>query len=884
MAAKHLILSVALAVTLIALALLSLSGWKHPVHAQEPPALKTTDLVTAANGDQWAPLNGPWAAGGKPTALAVNPSMSNTVYAVVDSFHGGGHLRIYTTTDGGDNWTQKYVVPPGKPVLGGSQPIYGLVFTNNRVIYGTTGCLDTGYCDGVTADGGASIYRSADGGTSFMPVYTSPMGLRHGVIQLAQNPVTPTILFAVGAEGMSGILGPSVLRSTNDGLSWTHVYSAQVGGSVDIIAVSPHTPTLVMMGENRHTLNQYRLYRSADNGDSWTQVYTIPDASSVTDLGFDTVDPNRVYAAAGNCGFYQSNDSGLNWTRVASDTAGKFVVTTETTPTIISTCGTEFYTSTNAITWYQTSDASPGVLALEVASGNVVWAGIDQVGVYRSIDKSLSWTAAYSGIESLVPVNDITLSPFDPETLYVIPGIQSQAQIGARKSANGGQDWSPLSNPDTLWGTITPHPTNTNILLAGNGANIRRTTDGGATWPIVFDIRDLFPTWDHAGAVRDMRFHPEDLQILYAVGVNNPVTDNLPSESYILRSTQGGISGSWTRLFTRTIDCAGYGACGFTSVSFDPIVTQTVFVSGGQGDFHTDGIGVVYRTTNGGDAWTAVLTHPGEIIRSVTVAPWNPHYVYAATSGPNANTPGDNTTIYRSTDGGQNWSKLQESFRGNRIIADTAVPNRLFVSSPYSVGVSFDAGQTFMALSEPDEFPATRAGDALAIRPGELTQTLYFGSLGLWRKSIANFEILNPGPGSQFTTKDKVLDLDVEFSMILTYTPLMTPTHDISGYTFADVVFNLDADTQTQDQIQTNPATLTLSYATAYLPTGVNEEDLQVYRWDESDNAWYPMPVLNRDLTQKAITILLNHLSQFALLEEKDASTYIYLPVVLKNS
>jgi photosystem II stability/assembly factor-like uncharacterized protein len=884
MSAKRLSLSLALAIILVVLALLSLRGWGCPAHAQEPPAQKTTGSVAiAGNGDQWTPLNGPWAAGGKPTALAVNPHIPNTAYAVVDSFHGGGHLRLYATTDGGDNWTEKYVVPPGQPILGGSQPIYSLVFTRNRVIYGTTGCLEAGFCNKVTADGGASIYRSTDGGTSFTPVYTSLLGLRHDVVQLAQNPVTSTILFAAGAEGAAGLLRPTILRSTDDGLHWSRVYSAPLGGSVDAVAISPFTPTLVIMGENRHPENQYHLYRSADNGATWSQVYTIPDASPVAELGFDPADSSRVYAAANNCGFYRSTDSGLNWTRVASDTARRFVVTTETTPTIIATCGTQFYTSTNAITWYQTSDASPGVLALALAPGNVVWAGIDAVGTYRSTDKSLSWTPAYTGIESLVPVNDIALSPFDPQTLYVIPGIQSQAQIGARQSINGGLDWSALfPDPAALWGAVTPHPADANILLAGDGANIRRTTNGGAAWPLVFDIRALYPTWDYAGAVRDLRFHPEDPQLLYAVGVNNP-TNGIPWESYILRSTQGGGSGSWTRLLTRTIDCAGFDACGFTSIGFDPHNPQTVFVSGGQGDFHTAGEGVVYRTTTGGATWTAVLTHPREIIRAVAVAPWNPNYVYAATSGPNANTPGDNTTIYRSTDGGQNWDQVQVNFRGNRLMADPAVPNRLFVSSPYSAGVSFDAGQTFMALSEPDEFPATRTGDALAIRRGELTQTLYFGSLGLWRKSIDNFEILQPGPGSQLTSRDKVLTLDVAFSMSLTYTPLITPTRNVSGYTYAGIVFDLEADAQTQSQIQTKPATLTLSYATAFLPDGVNEEALRLYRWDEDDNAWRLMTELNRNVTQKTVTIRLNHLSQFALLTGGEQK-FIYLPILFKNN
>lgn len=881
---KRLIWSLVLAAGLLALTGISLGRWEWLVQAQEPvPGGDKLGSIKAAAADQWTPLNGPWAAGGKATALAVSSNVSGTVYAVIDSFYGGGHLRLYATTNGGVSWTEKHVIPPGRAVLGGSEEVYGLVVTGSRVIYGTTGCLEVSVCEWVTPDGGASIYRSNDGGANFSPVYVSPLGLRHEVKDVVQNSITPTILFAVGTEQSpphNTLL--SIVRSADDGLTWSQVYTEPTsGGSLGVAVVSPHTPTLVLVGGSNAGGGAGPIYRSADGGQTWARVYETPD-STITDLGFDPTNPNQVYAATFNRNFYGSIDGGQTWTQlVANGSAGtKFIVTDAIPPTIVAAWGGQILTSTSGVTWAPAGNAFAGVDILKRAPDNVLWAGLsDQAGVVRSDDGGVTWwdNRQASGIRSLVALDDIEPDPYDPKNFYVMSGGWSA--VGAPfKGSDGGNSWSQLfPTVGASGGGIATHPFTPNLVLAGIMATIQRSADGGNNWSKVYDVRSIYPSWSGQGDVLDLGFHPTNPQIAYAVGEDNPVTMPLPMEAFILRSTDGGLS--WTRLFTRTTGCMGQKVCGFTSLSFDPNNTAIAFVSGGQ---QTTGPmeGVIYRTVDGGNSWQAVLTHANEFIRTVAVAPWNPNYVYAATIGPNANMPGSDTTLYRSTDGGVTWTVILNNAQGNLVKPDVSVPNRLYLSSPYWAGVSFDAGDTFYNLAEAGELPVAQFGGSLTLRPGPLTQTLYIGNLGLWEKSIPNFEILTLTPASKSTTKDGVLGLEVGFSLALTYTPRMSTTQSTGDQLYAGLAFILESDAQAGGQLGTTPATITLSYAKAPLPVGVNETALQLYRWDDTAGQWQTLTVLARDTTAKTITFLLNHLSEFSLQSKDQAS--IYLPVVLK--
>jgi photosystem II stability/assembly factor-like uncharacterized protein len=145
---------------------------------------------------------------------AIDPQSTSTVYAATS-------FGLYKTTDGGQTWTEIYVLGPQTyvnavaVVLNPQQP--SLVYT---VANGT-------------------VYRSADAGNSWTP--SGPVG---SVISLAIAPSNPSVLYA-------GTNSSGMLISTNGAASWSPAGLAQE--YIPAIAVSSVRPALAYAVANVYT-------------------------------------------------------------------------------------------------------------------------------------------------------------------------------------------------------------------------------------------------------------------------------------------------------------------------------------------------------------------------------------------------------------------------------------------------------------------------------------------------------------------------------------------------------------------------------------------------------------------------------------------------------
>lgn len=115
----------------------------------------------------------------------------------------------------------------------------------------------------------------------------------------------------------------------------------------------------------------------------------------------------------------------------------------------------------------------------------------------------------------------------------------------------------------------------------------------------------------------------------------------------------------------------------------------------------------LYRTTNGGANWTLQSSGiQGHIYRTLAISPQNPSLLFAGTTGRNA-TAG---AIFRSTDGGVSW---QASFDNpgpiglafyTGLVIDPVEPTRIYVASLYNgpngVLKSEDGGSTWRASND----------------------------------------------------------------------------------------------------------------------------------------------------------------------------------------
>jgi hypothetical protein len=147
--------------------------------------------------------------------------------------------------------------------------------------------------------------------------------------------------------------------------------------------------------------------------------------------------------------------------------------------------------------------------------------------------------------------------------------------------------------------------------------------------------------------------------------------------------------------------------------------------------------------------------------------------------------------------------------------------------------------------------------------------------------------------GGTFTSEDGDIDLvfpsgAVTDTVTITYTEQTTPSQETGNYFFAGISFRIEASDSNGNPVTTfnKPFTLTIHYDPSQLPAGLDEDSLNLAYWDEEGQQWIqmlPCQGCHLDTEADILTIMLNHLTEFALLgEEESTSTQmmIFLPVI----
>jgi uncharacterized repeat protein (TIGR01451 family) len=144
-----------------------------------------------------------------------------------------------------------------------------------------------------------------------------------------------------------------------------------------------------------------------------------------------------------------------------------------------------------------------------------------------------------------------------------------------------------------------------------------------------------------------------------------------------------------------------------------------------------------------------------------------------------------------------------------------------------------------------------------------------------------------PVGGGTKTTSDGVLTFewgaDLTESLTIKYTPQLTTSYSTGDFDLGGIYFHLEAADETGDPVVdlTQPLTLTLSYADESLPAGLDESDLEIWRYDPDLGDWVALPLISRDMVANTITVLLEHFSEFALMVPEGYEAY--LPLTLRN-
>jgi len=300
---------------------------------------------------------------------------------------------------------------------------------------------------------GGGVWRTDDGGAHWRPLMDDQPSLTIGAVAFA--PSDPDVIYAASGEDASPYNpawpGPGIYRSSDGGETWpvlTEVESTRFSE----IAVHPLKSRIAYAAGN------VGLHKTRNRGLTWRRIAK----GRVTSVVLDPDDPKRVYIGVYRHGIFRSKKGGKHFTRLPIDSLPPFdhgyiklAIGRQGTP------DTRFLIA---------KLGKHGQLIYWSKDGGDSWTKVVPDGVASSKDFA-EWTSV------------IAVSPADDQCLYA--GQRDKL----RRSDNGGSRWDPI---DTGGPQGQPlhydhqdlvfDPSDADRIYLANDAGIYRSGNKGATW------------------------------------------------------------------------------------------------------------------------------------------------------------------------------------------------------------------------------------------------------------------------------------------------------------------------------------------------------------------------------------------------------------------
>ena len=288
---------------------------------------------------------------------------------------------------------------------------------------------------------------------------------------------------------------------------------------------------------------------------------------------------------------------------------------------------------------------------------HVFYIGVNNGGVWKTNDYGHTWNPIFDR-ESTGSVGDVVVAPSNPNVVYVGSGEGIQRPDlsvgnGLYKSTDAGKTWTNMGLRDAQQiGGISVDPKNENrIFVAALGhpygpnkeRGVYRSLDGGKTLEQVFYLNE------NTGAIQ-VTIDPNNSNVVYAdiwAARQGPWENGAwnGEESGLIKSEDGGTT--WRRL-TKGLPTTkehGLGRIGFTIA---PSNSKRMFAT-----VDAEKNGGIYRSDDAGESWYMLTGDErfwgrGSDFAEVKVDPKNEDVVYSA-----------NIVMWKSTDGGKNWTGIK---------------------------------------------------------------------------------------------------------------------------------------------------------------------------------------------------------------------------------
>ncbi len=503
--------------------------------------------------------------------------------------------------------------------------------------------------DGTTAFFAATttgLFRSDDGGRQWRPTGETPLPLLTAVApsaRFAEN----RLLFAGSRTG--------VYRSTDAGRTWRQTLS---GGIFTVAVVVPGSGP-----EDRLFVGTERdgILHSGDGGRTWAGVNPGLLDLTVLALAFspDAAHDLTGFAATAS-GLYHTRNGGKSWREAALPLDEPVMQCLAVSPAFardrLVLAGTEtdgLWRSDNGGTaWYRVPrlpEGGIGAIAFSPGggAGRHVAVATDG-GVALSDDGGETWEMTG---QSLPPALALAWGMgSDGETLIVGRYRQGIARLQTGKRGAG---WIPSNTglEATHLTTLVASPTfdhDPTLFAVGPETGLRRSRDGGYTWAEA--------TGNIGGAI-----------IIHGLAVSPDGAGNL-----IVAVTDAGISRSRDGGMTWEASADGSDAPAEIVAGGMPAAGKPPFILAATLDGH------LIASNDGGAQWRPLsVPFTGETILSLACSPHNArgHALYVGTAVQGGHT----VRLWRSNDGGENWTRWLEERGGGTLPLAVAPDGSPFV-------------------------------------------------------------------------------------------------------------------------------------------------------------------------------------------------------------
>jgi photosystem II stability/assembly factor-like uncharacterized protein len=631
-----------------------------PPTSTPSPNLFLTTAPTSSNGEAAStPAGNTVSSGGwislidqLPRALnafAIDPANPNIVYAASGDFTGAG-AGVYKSEDAGITW---FPAKNGLP---------------NESVVALTILPDANSTILASLNNGNGIYASSD---------------KAGTWSLLGKPSggggATAVMFAISADKKSiyvVVSDQGVMRSDNGGQSWTPSNEGLPKDSDQVLvltlAVDPGDPNILYAGTGGFVGQGAGVYKSTDGGDSWSAANKGMLDYRITALAVDPRQPQTIYAGSDRGDLFKSTDAGQNWIdfsdRIKLSQFGPYQVRSiQIDPDsgriyLLADDLSVVYSDDGGNRWSMLG--SPGGIDQPRFSCMAVLFGEKPVILMATIDNERAKGWRYS-VGAPAPVSAATpaFAAATPGTIQTLSG-----------------NWQQLTELPRAVNSLVVDPTNPNLFFAGIGGV------GGAGGG-VYKSEDTGLTWKNASeglnnnGVTALAFTNGSSPVLYATG---------GSGGDVYTSQDG--ARTWSAL----------GKTGLFSsfeqwISIAPSDSNIIFTL-------TNSEGAV-RTDDGGQSWIPLgegipQKYNKSLVLSIAVDPSDPKVVYAGTGGFVGNGQG----VYKSTDGGDNWSPANKGMLDYQITAlavDPLQPQIVYAGSDSgNLFKSADGGENWTNLSD----------------------------------------------------------------------------------------------------------------------------------------------------------------------------------------